>query len=197
MAAGQVPDLVGHDEHAQQAFNIAPFVPVQPVIIEPGSTLGKIGAGITAVYTPAHGHALEIVQENSMHHQAVDKVGEGLRAAAYSADKLPDGKLLIEAIEADPNGPLKDQFVLGVQWHPEFGASPLGAKIAASVTQAAQEFARANNRQHAAGEAQDESAFSALPEIKETATGAVMPGSAVDKLMKSRAAAAQTAGRGR
>ncbi len=45
---------------------------------------------------------------NSFHHQAVKKVGEGLRPSAYSDDGL------IEAIEG------VDGFVMGVQWQPEY-----------------------------------------------------------------------------
>jgi putative glutamine amidotransferase len=46
---------------------------------------------------------------NSLHHQSVKKVGQGLRAVAVS----PDG--VIEATEGiDP-----DRFLIGVQWHPE------------------------------------------------------------------------------
>lgn len=45
---------------------------------------------------------------NSSHHQAVRKVGDGLRVTAHA----PDG--IIEGIE-DP----KRTFYLGVQWHPE------------------------------------------------------------------------------
>jgi putative glutamine amidotransferase len=46
---------------------------------------------------------------NSLHHQAVGRIGDGLRVAARS----PDG--VIEATETtDP-----DRFVIGVQWHPE------------------------------------------------------------------------------
>jgi putative glutamine amidotransferase len=45
---------------------------------------------------------------NSFHHQAVDRLGRGLRASAYS----PDGT--VEAIE-DPVRP----FVMAVQWHAE------------------------------------------------------------------------------
>lgn len=54
---------------------------------------------------------------NTSHHQAVDRVGAGLRACAWS----PDGT--IEGIEAVPgheaNGPGHPRSVLGVQWHPE------------------------------------------------------------------------------
>lgn len=46
---------------------------------------------------------------NSTHHQAVKAVGAGLIASATA----PDG--VIEAIESTA----KDQFALGVQWHPE------------------------------------------------------------------------------
>ncbi len=45
---------------------------------------------------------------NSMHHQGVRTVGDGLVATAYA----PDG--LIEALEGTG-----DSFLLGVQWHPE------------------------------------------------------------------------------
>ena len=45
---------------------------------------------------------------NSFHHQAVDRLGDGLRAVAWA----PDGT--IEGIEFDG-----DRLVLGVQWHAE------------------------------------------------------------------------------
>lgn len=45
---------------------------------------------------------------NSMHHQGIQRLGEGLAATAHA----PDG--LIEAIEGAGRG-----FALGVQWHPE------------------------------------------------------------------------------
>lgn len=48
------------------------------------------------------------VPVNSMHHQGIDRLGEGLRPSAYA----PDG--LIEGIES-ANG----RFVMAVQWHPE------------------------------------------------------------------------------
>lgn len=46
---------------------------------------------------------------NSTHHQAVKKLGKGLAASAVS----PDG--IVEALEAAGHN-----FLLGVQWHPEF-----------------------------------------------------------------------------
>jgi putative glutamine amidotransferase len=46
---------------------------------------------------------------NSLHHQAIDRLGHGLRATAFA----PDG--IIEAIEGEGTG-----WVVGVQWHPEW-----------------------------------------------------------------------------
>lgn len=183
-----VPDLVGNDEHAQQDFGIAPFIPVQPVIITQDSMLGSSGKDALTVYTPAHGHSVGIVMENSMHHQAVDKVGNGLRAAAYAADKLPDGKLLVEAVECDPLGPFREQFIQGVQWHPEFSASPLGAKIAGRLAQEAAIFAVEHKREHPPGEAQDENIFSALPGVKMPQVGV---GSMTETILRKRALAQQ------
>jgi putative glutamine amidotransferase len=50
----------------------------------------------------------EAIRVNSFHHQAVERLGEGLRAVAWA----PDGT--VEGIEG-ANG----RFVLGVQWHAE------------------------------------------------------------------------------
>ncbi len=47
------------------------------------------------------------LETNSMHHQAVKKLGNGLKASAYA----PDG--VIEALE-DEEG-----LIMGIQWHPE------------------------------------------------------------------------------
>jgi putative glutamine amidotransferase len=49
---------------------------------------------------------------NSLHHQAIDRLGDGLIATAHS----PDGT--IEAIE------LPGRAVFAVQWHPELLAQP-------------------------------------------------------------------------
>jgi gamma-glutamyl-gamma-aminobutyrate hydrolase PuuD len=162
-----IPDLVGHNEHSQQDYKIEGYVPVQPVLLAKETLLSQIAQGISTVFTPGHGvSAPSLVLENSMHHQAVNVVGEGLRPSAFSDDKvkLPDGResLLIEAIEADPNGKYKDQTLLGVQWHPEFGASPLGAKIAQFMSGAAQAYALENNREHSMQEVARENMLSAL-----------------------------------
>lgn len=49
------------------------------------------------------------IRINSLHNQAVDRVGEGLRVSGRDLDGI------VQAIE-DPQAP----FVVGVQWHPEF-----------------------------------------------------------------------------
>lgn len=54
-------------------------------------------------------HALGTMHEvNSMHHQGIERLGNGLRAVAVAEDGL------VEAVEA-PELP----FAVGVQWHPE------------------------------------------------------------------------------
>lgn len=162
-----VPDLVGNDTHAQHHRNIAPFIAVVPVNIVPGTKLAALADTVDSLYVPGHDADKEIM-ENSMHHQAVGKLGDGLRAAAYSDAYIQNGKKyrLIEAVEPDPNGPLKDQFVLGVQWHPEFGASPLAPKISATLVEEAQRFASEHQRTHPEGEARKENLFSDRPEMK-------------------------------
>jgi putative glutamine amidotransferase len=49
------------------------------------------------------------VEVNSMHHQAIKRLGDGLREVAWA----PDG--VIEGVEMAGDA----RFVLGVQWHPE------------------------------------------------------------------------------
>jgi len=48
------------------------------------------------------------IRVNSLHHQGIKTVGEGLKATAFA----PDG--IVEGLEVDGAG-----FALGVQWHPE------------------------------------------------------------------------------
>lgn len=63
--------------------------------------------------------AADSVAVNSMHHQAVHRVGEGLEAAAYGPAFHAPGTGETAVVEAlyHPDRP----FFLGVQWHPEYG----------------------------------------------------------------------------
>jgi len=88
-----LPDVTdGSIKHRQTASGREP---THTVRIEPGSRL----AGIVGD---------EELPVNSFHHQAVDRLGRGLRPVAWA----PDGT--IEAIESDGSA-----LYLGVQWHVE------------------------------------------------------------------------------
>lgn len=97
-------------------------IPTHIVVVDDDTRLAEItGSGELAV--------------NSFHHQAVDRLGRDLQAAAYA----PDG--VVEAIEdVDGNG-----FFLGVQWHAEglVDDARHGALFAELVTQAAAKSASA------------------------------------------------------
>ncbi|MEU0201409.1 MULTISPECIES: gamma-glutamyl-gamma-aminobutyrate hydrolase family protein [unclassified Streptomyces] len=63
---------------------------------------------------PGTRYAAIVPEETSVptyHHQAVDRLGEGLLPSAYAADGT------VEALEL----PSAEGWVLGVQWHPEMG----------------------------------------------------------------------------
>ncbi|MFI9320205.1 gamma-glutamyl-gamma-aminobutyrate hydrolase family protein [Kitasatospora aureofaciens] len=69
--------------------------------------------------TPVHGSRLAAVlgpatEVSCYHHQAVDRIGTGLRATAHSADGT------VEALELTGH-----RFALGVQWHPETDSDDL------------------------------------------------------------------------
>jgi len=53
----------------------------------------------------------DVALVNSHHHQALERLGEGLQASAWSSDGL------VEAVEDTREG----RWALGVQWHPEIG----------------------------------------------------------------------------
>lgn len=91
--ADELPDAEKHDFFPTEGF--ARDYLAHTIRLVPGSRLhGLFGSSEAPV--------------NSMHHQAVRTLGEGLRATAYA----PDG--VIEALEA-----AGDAFIVGVQWHPE------------------------------------------------------------------------------
>jgi putative glutamine amidotransferase len=86
-----LPDIVGDKRHEPEPGVFG----AEPVRLEPGSQLAKIMDGETAT-VPCH------------HHQAIDRLGDGLVVTARSGDGV------IEAAEL-PGHP----FALGVQWHAE------------------------------------------------------------------------------
>lgn len=91
-----LPDVVGHDRHRP--------APAQHgrmhVTVDPGSALaGVVG---TEIDVPCS------------HHQAMDLLGEGVRATAWADDGT------VEGIELDGLG-----YALGVQWHPELDVDDL------------------------------------------------------------------------
>ena len=90
--ASQLPEAAKHDYHP----NFPEDYRAHTIRAAAGSRLaGIIGEDDIAV--------------NSLHHQAIDKVGNGLRATAFA----PDG--IIEGVEGKGEG-----WVVGVQWHPEW-----------------------------------------------------------------------------
>jgi putative glutamine amidotransferase len=69
----------------------------------------------------------EGTEVNSFHHQAVDRLGSGMRAVAWA----PDG--VVEGVQADDR-----EFVLGVQWHAEcLTDRPEGLDLFAAFVEAA------------------------------------------------------------
>ena len=95
-------DLVSHipDRYGEKIAHRHPELKpvVHAVRIDPASRLGKI---LGATELTVH----------SVHHQAVGRLGTGLRAVAWSDDGV------IEAIES-----ANHRFLMAVQWHPELGA---------------------------------------------------------------------------
>jgi putative glutamine amidotransferase len=98
-----LPDVVGHEGHAPTpgAFG------THTVRVGPGSRLGEILGCDEA--------DLERAVPTS-HHQAVDKLGGGLTATAWTKDGT------IEAFE--PEDAAAGPFLLAVQWHPEASDEP-------------------------------------------------------------------------
>jgi putative glutamine amidotransferase len=102
-----VPDLVGHEDHRRVPGAFGDH----DVVLDAGSLAARAAGG-------------EVVATKSHHHQAVDRIGDGLVVTGRSSlDDLP------EAVEL-PGA----RFALGVQWHPE--ADEASLVIAALVAEA-------------------------------------------------------------
>ncbi|HYP00583.1 MAG TPA: gamma-glutamyl-gamma-aminobutyrate hydrolase family protein [Pyrinomonadaceae bacterium] len=86
----EMPEAIKHEQGAPRGRRS------HRVRLLAGSRLAELAAGESALV-------------NSHHHQAIETVGEGLRATAWTADGL------IEALEDQRT----DRWANGVQWHPE------------------------------------------------------------------------------
>lgn len=108
-----LPEVVGHHGHAPVPGSYG----AHPVQIAAGSELARILGRTEVDEVPTH------------HHQAVQRLGDGLTAVAWSEDGL------IEAMELDAPG---CPFTIAVQWHPEAGddLSLFHALVAAARTMA-------------------------------------------------------------
>ena len=125
-----LPHVVGHEEHSGVADDFGRHA----VRIGSAGAIGRIlapgGAGEPDAGTPAgnghqpggprttfdwpaaDGHWIEVATH---HHQAVDRLGDGLAGTAWAADGT------VEAVEFAPSAgaPAPRGFAIGVQWHPE------------------------------------------------------------------------------
>jgi putative glutamine amidotransferase len=112
-------EIPGARAHSQQAPRDEPTHPVK--VMGEGTRLGRVLG------------ALEL-EVNSMHHQAIKRLGDGLTPVAWA----PDG--VIEAVEM----PGDERFVLGVQWHPEelVGRDAAARNLFAAIVDAATRRAR-------------------------------------------------------
>jgi putative glutamine amidotransferase len=97
-----LPALPGRLNHAaaQPEDSVGRIAPAHAVILTRGGLLHRL----------AQAPSIEV---NSLHHQGIDRLGEGLAIEAVA----PDGT--IESVRAVHCG----GFAVGVQWHPEFDAA--------------------------------------------------------------------------
>ena len=84
-----LPDLVGHEEHREVKGEFSEHA----VQVDPSSRISEVRGPV-----------------KSHHHQALGRIGDGLREVAWAEDGT------VEGLE-DPEKP----FVVGVLWHPEAG----------------------------------------------------------------------------
>lgn len=108
-----LPDVLGHTHHQQ----------------------GNAVFGTSAVRTVPGTRLAALIGESSdaqcYHHQAIDRVGDGLVVSARDSDGV------VEAVEGQPGAGV---FLLGVQWHPEERLDDL--RLFAGVVHAAASYAK-------------------------------------------------------
>ena len=90
------------------------------------------------------------------------KVHKEFRVCATSEDGI------IEAIEPKADGQYGGQFVMGIQWHPEFGTSDIGPKLATHVMEEAKAYAKSQQAARTPSHAQRET------ERRQRVTGRVL-----------------------
>lgn len=109
-----LPDVIGHTHHQK----------------------GNAVFGTSAVWTEPGTRLAELIGTTSdaqcYHHQAIDRPGDGLIVSARDDDGV------IEAVELDRQSH-PDQWVVGVQWHPEERLDDL--RLFAAVVAAANSYA--------------------------------------------------------
>jgi putative glutamine amidotransferase len=105
-----LPDVLGHNGH-RAGNGVFTRLPVRTVA----------GTRLAALLG-------ESAEAPCYHHQAIDKVGEGLVVSAWD----PDG--VVEALELPGDG-----FVLAVQWHPEKSLDDL--RLFTAIVDAARSYA--------------------------------------------------------
>lgn len=107
------PDLLTH--------LISKALPFHPIIIEEKTSL------YTLFKNHHPGHSPTMIDVNSSHHQAIDKVGDHLIITARASDGI------IEGIEHTIH-----PFCKGVQWHPEYQQSIIDKPLLQSFIQSCQ-----------------------------------------------------------
>lgn len=101
-----LPDVVGHDTHRPTLGHASP----NRITIDQTTAVGSILGAET--------------EGRCHHHQALDRLGEGVQVVARAADGA------VEAVELP-----EKEFVIGVQWHPE--DNPGDDRLFAALVEAA------------------------------------------------------------
>lgn len=102
--AADIPHSIKHDWFAEGKYLVPADYRVHEVRIKTTSKLFDLLKKNLDVESTSE----VFLMVNSFHHQAIKKLGNGLKPVAYASDGI------IEAIE------MQDKFVIGIQWHAEY-----------------------------------------------------------------------------